>query len=80
MNLQPIQLTVPVHTYAGPKQPDMIAPFRYVSETPEQLEHIAEVSIKQAWSLTFESLQNVSLSQKLIEYSESMVKMVQEKI
>ncbi len=37
--------------YAGPKQPEMIAPFGYGSETPEELEHVAQISIKHARSL-----------------------------
>jgi hypothetical protein len=33
----PIQLSVPVHTYTGPKKPDMIPSFGYGSDTPDQL-------------------------------------------
>ena len=75
----PLQLSVPLHTYTGPKKPDMIASFGYGPDTPDQLETVASVSVNQAISLDFQFFQNVALSEKPMEYGGFMTKMAREK-
>ena len=75
----PLQLSVPLHTYTGPKKPDMIASFGYGPDTADQLETVASVSVNQAKSLDFQFFQNVALSEKPMEYGGFMTKMAREK-
>ena len=70
----PIQLPVPVHSYSGPKKPDMIASYRYESDATGHIETLATVSVAQAKSLDFDFFRNVALSEKPVEYRGFMTK------